>query len=179
MAVPPARSIWATTARLASSFRSTMPTLAPSAANRSEEAPPMPVAPPEINAIFPANLPGMCFHPSSQKPLAILERLRLWPEVVREGKRDDRMSRYREIYATWKADPQAFWAEAASAVDWFKPNDKVFDQSAGQYGRWFPGALCNTAYNCLDRHVQAGRGGALALIYDSPVTSTKRTYSFS
>jgi hypothetical protein len=50
----------------------------------------MPVAPPEINAIFPANLPGIVFHPSSQKPLAILERLRLRPEVVREGKRESK-----------------------------------------------------------------------------------------
>jgi propionyl-CoA synthetase len=89
------------------------------------------------------------------------------------------MNRYDEIYAEWKADPQAFWAKAASAVDWFKPWAKVFDEGAGQYGRWFPGALCNTAYNCLDRHVEAGRGGAHALIYDSPVTDTKRTYSFS
>ena len=89
------------------------------------------------------------------------------------------MSRYGEIYAKWKADPQAFWAEAASAVEWFKPCAKVFDEGAGQYGRWFPGALCNTAYNCLDRHVEAGRGGAPALIYDSSVTDTKRTYSFS
>ncbi|HKB00009.1 MAG TPA: AMP-binding protein, partial [Methyloceanibacter sp.] len=89
------------------------------------------------------------------------------------------MSRYREIYAKWKADPQAFWAEAASAVDWFKPYDNVFDQGAGQYGRWFPGALCNTAYNCLDRHVETGRDAAPALIYDSPVTNSKRTYTFS
>ena len=55
--------------------------------------------------------------------------------------------------------PAAFWAEAASAVDWFKPCAKVFDEGAGQYGRWFPGALCNTAYNCLDRHVEAGGAG--------------------
>jgi propionyl-CoA synthetase len=55
----------------------------------------------------------------------------------------------------------------------------VFDASAGQYGRWFPGALCNTAYNCLDRHVEAGRGATAALIYDSPVTNTKRTFSYS
>ncbi|MGD9500874.1 MAG: propionyl-CoA synthetase [Methyloceanibacter sp.] len=89
------------------------------------------------------------------------------------------MSRYRDIYQSWNADPEAFWAEAASAVDWFKPCDKVFDGNAGQYGRWFPGARCNTAYNCLDRHVEQGRGAAPALIYDSPVTGTKRTFTFS
>ena len=89
------------------------------------------------------------------------------------------MSRYYGVYESWKADPEAFWADAAAAVHWTRPYDKVFDPTAGQYGRWFPGAVCNTAYNCLDRHVDAGRGAADALIYDSPVTKTKRTFSFS
>ena len=66
-------------------------------------------------------------------------------------------SRYREVYAAWKKDPEAFWAEAAREIDWYKPWDKVFDPYAGQYGRWFVGAECNTAYNCLDRHVERGR----------------------
>ena len=88
------------------------------------------------------------------------------------------MNRYREVYESWRADPEAFWATAAAAVDWAKPYDKVFDATAGQYGRWFPGALCNTAYNCLDRHVDGGRGAADALIYDSPVTNTKRTLTY-
>jgi propionyl-CoA synthetase len=89
------------------------------------------------------------------------------------------MSRYREVYESWRADPQAFWADAATAVTWAKPYDKVFDPSAGRYGRWFAGGLCNTAYNCLDRHVEGGRGGQAALIYDSPVTGTKQTFTFS
>ena len=69
-------------------------------------------------------------------------------------------SRYHEVYASWKRDPEAFWAEAAREIDWYKPWDKVFDPYAGQYGRWFVGAECNTAYNCLDRHVERGRGAA-------------------
>jgi propionyl-CoA synthetase len=89
------------------------------------------------------------------------------------------MSRYREVYDSWKADPEAFWAEAAAAVDWIKPYDKVFDPAGAQYGHWFPGGLCNTAYNCLDRHVEAGRGTADALIYDSPVTNTKRSFTYA
>ena len=88
------------------------------------------------------------------------------------------MSRYWEVYNSWKADPEAFWANAAAAVHWAKLYDKVFDATAGHHGRWFPGALCNTAYNCLDRHVDAGRGAVNALIYDSPVTSTKRTLTY-
>jgi propionyl-CoA synthetase len=88
-------------------------------------------------------------------------------------------SRYHEVYAAWKQDPEAFWAEAAREIDWFKPWDKVFDPYAGQYGRWFTGAECNTAYNCLDRHVERGRAGQKALIYDSPVTSTQKSFTYA
>lgn len=89
------------------------------------------------------------------------------------------MSRYAEVYAASQRDPEAFWAEAAQDVTWYKRWDKVFDPYAGQYGRWFPGAECNTAYNCLDRHVEKGRGGQKALIYDSPVTKSQRSYTYS
>jgi propionyl-CoA synthetase len=89
------------------------------------------------------------------------------------------MSRYAEVYASWKKDPEGFWADAARNVSWYKLWDKVFDPYMGQYGRWFVGAECNTAYNCLDRHVEAGRAGQNALIYDSPVTGTKKSYTYA
>ena len=88
------------------------------------------------------------------------------------------MSRYHEVYAASQRDPAAFWAEAARAIDWIKPWEKVFDPSSGVYGRWFTGALCNTAYNCLDRHVERGRGEQKALIYDSPVTQSTRSFTY-
>jgi propionyl-CoA synthetase len=88
-------------------------------------------------------------------------------------------SRYQEVYAAWKADPVAFWAEAARDIDWFKPADKVFDADTGIYGRWFVGALCNTCYNAVDRHVKHGRGEQPATIYDSPLARTKRTLSYA
>ena len=87
------------------------------------------------------------------------------------------MSRYHDVYAAWQRDPEAFWAEAASAIDWFRPWDAVLSRRDG-LDRWFAGALCNTAWNCLDRHVAAGHGERLALIYDSPVTGTKRRYNY-
>ena len=87
-------------------------------------------------------------------------------------------NRYPEIYKSWKSDPQGFWESAASKIDWFKSWDQVFDQNAGVYGRWFPGATCNTCYNCLDRHVERGRPGQAALIYDSPVTGKKESYTY-
>ncbi|MGD9668098.1 MAG: propionyl-CoA synthetase [Hyphomicrobiaceae bacterium] len=88
------------------------------------------------------------------------------------------MSRYAQVYADWQKDPEGFWAEAAKDISWYKLWDKVIDPYAGHYGRWFAGAECNTAYNCLDRHVEAGRGEQKALIYDSPVTGSQRTYTY-
>ena len=89
------------------------------------------------------------------------------------------MTRYHEIYASWKSNPEEFWATGAQDIAWYKLWDRVFDPYMGEYGRWFAGAECNTAYNCLDRHVEAGRGDQPALIYDSPVTDTKKTYTYS
>ena len=91
---------------------------------------------------------------------------------------DARSSRYHEAYAHWQRDPQGFWGEAAREIDWFEPAKKVFDPDAGIYGRWFTGAICNTCYNALDRHVLAGRNDQLALIYDSPVTNTVKTFTY-
>jgi propionyl-CoA synthetase len=88
------------------------------------------------------------------------------------------VSRYPETYERWRADPAGFWAEAAREIDWIRPADKVFDAEAGIYGRWFTGALCNTCHNAVDRHVTAGRGEQAALIYDSPVTGTKRRLTY-
>jgi propionyl-CoA synthetase len=88
-------------------------------------------------------------------------------------------SRYREVYERWRVDPAGFWAEAAREIDWIRPADTVFDAEAGIYGRWFAGALCNTCHNAVDRHVAAGRGGQAAIIYDSPVTDTRRTLTYA
>ena len=85
---------------------------------------------------------------------------------------------YADAYADWQADPEAFWGKAAQEIDWFSPAKVAFDADIGVYGRWFPGGQCNTCWNCVDRHVEAGRGDRKALIYDSPVTETVQTFSF-
>ncbi|MEM1370883.1 MAG: propionyl-CoA synthetase [Pseudomonadota bacterium] len=87
-------------------------------------------------------------------------------------------SRYREVYKGWQADPEAFWANAALDIDWFKPWDKVYDPYGGHYGRWFAGAQTNTAFNCLDRHL-ATRATQPALIFHSAVTQTVKTYTYA
>jgi propionyl-CoA synthetase len=87
------------------------------------------------------------------------------------------MNRYHEVYARWKSDPQAFWAHAAAEIDWIEGWREVFAQIDG-LDRWFVGAHCNICWNALDRHVESGRGEQAALIYDSPVTGTKRKFSY-
>src|SRR3954449_12282299 len=91
---------------------------------------------------------------------------------------DARLSRYHDVYARSMRDPEGFWGEAAQAIDWYEPPKKIFDKGAGIYGRWFAGGVTNTCYNAIDRHVERGRGGQVALISDSPVTRTitKLTY---
>src|SRR5689334_21754292 len=91
---------------------------------------------------------------------------------------DARTSRYHDLYARWQRDPEGFWGEAAAGIDWYEAPKKIFDKSAGIYGRGFTGAVCNTCYNALDRHVLAGRNDQPALIYDSPVTNTVKTFSY-
>ncbi len=87
-------------------------------------------------------------------------------------------SRYDAVYADWRRDPEGFWAKAAQDIDWTRRWDKVLDGSNPPHYRWFPGAALNTCHNALDRHVDSGRGDQAALIYDSPVTGTKRRYSY-
>jgi len=86
---------------------------------------------------------------------------------------------YAATYARWQADPEGFWSEAAQAIDWVRPPQRIFDPAQGAYGRWFPDATCNTCFNALDRHVRDGRGGQTALIYDSPVTGTKTAFTYA
>jgi len=87
-------------------------------------------------------------------------------------------SRYDEVYGRWQRDPEAFWAEAAADIDWVKPYQKVFDRGTPPFSRWFTGGEVNTCWNAVDRHVAAGRGEQAALIYDSPVTGTIKSFSY-
>ena len=86
--------------------------------------------------------------------------------------------KFDEIYQRSLRDPEGFWGEAAEALSWYKRWDRVFEGDGPTSNRWFPGAMCNTCYNALDRHVEAGHGERTALIYDSPVTDTVATLSY-
>ncbi|MEE6138541.1 AMP-binding protein [Mycobacterium sp. 050128] len=89
------------------------------------------------------------------------------------------MNGYRELHQVSLDDPRTFWAQAAEAVTWTQAPRQILDDSRPPFYRWFPDAELNTCVNALDRHVDAGRGGTPALIYDSPVTATKCTLSYA
>jgi propionyl-CoA synthetase len=86
---------------------------------------------------------------------------------------------YAAAYRQSIEDPTGFWGEAAGAVDWDVPPVTVLDGSDAPYYRWFSGGRLNTCWNAVDRHVEAGHGDRLALIYDSPVTGTVETYTYA
>ncbi len=86
---------------------------------------------------------------------------------------------YAAAHAASLATPEEYWANAAAGIDWERPWDTVFDAGTGPFGRWFAGARLNTCVNCLDRHVAAGRGEQAALIWDSAMTGTVKTFSYT
>ncbi len=92
--------------------------------------------------------------------------------------RDSGTASYADAYARAMHDPEAFWAEAAEAVHWDRPWDRVLDDSAAPLYRWFRGGQMNTCYNAIDRHVLNGRAKQAAVIYDSPVTNSTRTITY-
>src|SRR5262245_3381307 len=87
---------------------------------------------------------------------------------VRCGSMSPEASSYASVYRRSLEDREAFWGEAAEALHWFEPWRRVLDDSRAPFHRWFEGGRFNTCYNCLDRHVDSGRGEKAALIYDSP-----------
>jgi propionyl-CoA synthetase len=89
------------------------------------------------------------------------------------------MINYAEIHRRSIENPTEFWAEAAEGIDWEQRWDRVLDDSNAPIYRWFAGGKLNTCHNAVDRHVAAGRGDQAAIIYDSPVTDTKRSISYS
>jgi propionyl-CoA synthetase len=87
--------------------------------------------------------------------------------------------RYAEIHRRSLEDPVGFWSEAAAAIHWEKRWDKLLDDSRAPFYRWFVGGVLNTCYNCLDRHVAAGRGQQAALIYDSAMTGQVQSFTYA
>ena len=88
------------------------------------------------------------------------------------------MPSYEEDYQLSLEQPEVFWARAAKGISWSKPWDRVLNADNPPFYRWFEGAELNTCYNCLDRHVEDGRGDQAALIYDSPMTGQVKSFTY-
>lgn len=88
-------------------------------------------------------------------------------------------AQYHETYKTWSSDPEAFWVNAACDLSWDKPCEITLDDKNNPFYKWFSGGQLNVCYNAVDRHVASGRGDQDALIYDSPVSSNKKKYTYS
>lgn len=86
--------------------------------------------------------------------------------------------KYRTVHQRSLSDPEGFWAEQAKAIDWTRRWDKVLDDGKAPFYRWFAGGELNTCHNALDRHMEGGRAEQTALIYDSPVTGTKKSFTY-
>ena len=84
-----------------------------------------------------------------------------------------------ELHRRSLEDPDGFWRDAAAGIEWSREPEAVLDRSRAPFYRWYTGGELNTCHNALDRHVAAGRGGQVALVYDSPVTGTTRTYTYA
>ncbi|MFC6791208.1 propionyl-CoA synthetase [Methylobacterium komagatae] len=87
-------------------------------------------------------------------------------------------SRYAETHAASMRDPETFWLGAAGALHWDRAPKRAFDPGQGPYGRWFPDGRLNACYNAVDRHADSDRRDQNAIVYDSPVSGTKRAITY-
>ena len=85
---------------------------------------------------------------------------------------------YQDHYTASINNPESFWLEQASLIDWHQFPKVGLAQDTQGIERWFPDGLLNTCYNAIDRHVIAGRGEQVAIYYDSPVTGVKQAITY-
>src|SRR5579859_4068024 len=89
------------------------------------------------------------------------------------------MKSYEDLYTQALRDGPAFWSQAAEAIHWDRPFIHALDESQAPLYRWFTGGELNTCYNAIDRHVRDGRGAQPAVIWESPMTGSKRLLTFA
>ena len=86
---------------------------------------------------------------------------------------------YKDVYENWKKDPEAFWLAIANSIDWYKKPTRALNSDNAPLYEWFTDARVNTCFNAVDRHLLNGRANQTAIIYDSPVTDTKYSITYS
>lgn len=86
---------------------------------------------------------------------------------------------YSDFYQQSVKDPILFWEEQARLINWFRFPEEILFKDEDDLYRWYKGGKLNSAFLALDEHVNNGRGNQLALIYDSPVTNTKKKFTYA
>jgi acetyl-CoA synthetase len=84
-----------------------------------------------------------------------------------------------EAYERAASDPEAFWAEAAERLDWDTKWDRVVDWDNPPFAKWYVGGKLNAAYNCVDRHVEAGNGDKVAFHWVGEPDDDTRDITYS
>ncbi|MCW2767296.1 MAG: acetyl-coenzyme synthetase [Nocardioides sp.] len=84
-----------------------------------------------------------------------------------------------EAYERAAPDREAYWAEQAERLDWDRKWDRVLDWDNPPFAKWFVGGRLNAAYNCVDRHVEAGNGGKVALHWVGEPLDDTRTITYA
>ena len=86
--------------------------------------------------------------------------------------------KYQKFYKKSIKDPDQFWREQSEKIDWFKKPETILSKNNEDYFEWFKNGSLNLSYLCIDKHINDGFGNQNAIIYDSPVTNTKKHISF-
>ena len=84
-----------------------------------------------------------------------------------------------ELYREAEEDRLAFWAKQANRLSWETPFTEVLDWSEAPFAKWFVGGKLNVAYNCVDRHVEAGNGDRVALHWEGEPVGESRSLTYS
>jgi len=95
------------------------------------------------------------------------------PAEFAAGARVGSLEQYEAMYRRSVEEPEAFWAEAASGLEWFAPWDKVLDGGMGS-AKWFVGGKLNLSYNCVDRHATGARREKVALLWEGEPGEVRR-----
>ncbi len=85
---------------------------------------------------------------------------------------------YATEYQAFLDAPETFWEKQSSLIAWYKKPEIILSRDENNYFSWYADGELNTSYLCLDYHIEQGRGEQTALIYDSPVTDSKMSFSY-
>jgi len=110
------------------------------------------------------------------KEQRIFDPVKLNPEYAKTGMS---LEEYKELYEKSITDMEGFWDEVAQRISWFSPYEKVWEKTDLFPGKWFVGGKLNVCYNCIDRHIEAGRGNETAIIWEADEPGEVKKFSFN